>query len=70
MGPGLLTVSSDLTTRMSSLGLQQAASSSLQHQKAADAQDPHCVVVAVAFAAAATHDDDNDPCDSLHACLH
>ena len=37
---------------------------------AADAQDPHCVVAAVAFAAAAAHDDDNDPCDSLHACLH
>ena len=28
------------------------------------------LVVAVAFAAAAAHDDDNDPCDSLRACLH
>lgn len=37
----VLTTDSDLTTRMSSLGLQQAASSSLQQQKQADAQDPH-----------------------------
>ncbi|USP76568.1 pH-response regulator protein palA/RIM20 [Curvularia clavata] len=32
---------SDLTTRMSSLGLQQAASNSLKQQKQADAQDPN-----------------------------
>jgi programmed cell death 6-interacting protein len=37
----MLTMNSDLTTRMSSLGLQQAASNSLQQQKQADAQDPH-----------------------------
>jgi programmed cell death 6-interacting protein len=34
-------VYSDLTTRMSSLGLQQAATESLHQQKQADAQNPH-----------------------------